>query len=463
MIDSFDYYRFPDVLEDRLDFVFYHPTFDKIIDIKDNFKYPLHRIGEYFIEKWTGENLEIRDTKEKKYLYVKVENVIDNEIIITENSEFLSEDELRRLSNSIPKQYSILVTRVASFGRCAVVGRGFKCAISDNILCFELNVNKVEPFFIARFINSLLGQIQFLRSAAGMGRGVLTYDRVGDLYIGVPSSKDKQKRILEQVDLIESQASSLENEANNKRYGAEKLLLSELGIVLPMEEKIDYYSSLFDDLENRFGYGNYHPSVKQLEVSFENSKYDTMPLSELITLKYDSIEPSKNPDTEYYYIGLENIESNTGRLKDIQKLKGRDISSKSNMFKKGQLMFSGLRPYLNKCFILEDYEEAIGSAELFICESKGDVSLEFLKLYLLSEVTLRQTKWVLSGASYPRLDEVDFVNLKIIIPREYNEQVRIVETVEAKIKEAEEKEQQTKEKWQEAKDTFERLILKEPH
>ncbi len=123
--------------------------------------------------------------------------------------------------------------------------------------------------------------------------------------------------------------------------------------------------------------------------------------------------------------------------------------------------FSGLRPYLNKCFILEDYEDAIGSAELFICEAKEDVSLEFLKWYLLSEITLRQTKWILSGASYPRLDELDFLNLKIVIPKDYNEQVRIVDMVKAKIKEAEEKEQKTKDKWQEAKDTFERLILKD--
>lgn len=461
MIKGSDYYyRFPNVLEDRLDFVFYHPTFDRIIDLRNNFKYPLHRIGEYFIGKWTGENLEVRDANEKKYLYVKVENVVDNKIIITENSEFLSEEELYRLSRSIPKQGSILVTRVASFGRCAVVGKDFKGAISDNILCFELNKH-VEPYFVSRFINSVLGQTQILQNVAGMGRGVLTYDRVGNLYIGIPSSKDEQKRILKQVGLIESQATNIENQSKRIRKESEELLLSELGIVLPQEKQTDYYCYMFDELGNRLGYGSYHPSVKQLEDALKNAKYKDVPLKELINLKYDSIEPWKNPDEEYYYIGLENIESNTGRLKDVKKSKSKDILSKSNVFKKGQLMFSGLRPYLNKCFILEDCEEAIGSAELFICEAKEDVSLEFLKWYLLSEVALRQTKWILSGASYPRLDEPDFLSLKIVIPKDYDEQVRIVDKVKAKIKEAEEKEQQTREKWQEAKDTFERLILKE--
>ena len=123
------YYRFPDELANRLDFAFYHPIFNKIIRFKHNFTYPLHRIGEYFTGEWTGENLEERDSREKKYLYVKVENVIDNKIIITEDTEFLSEHELQKLSNSIPKPDSILVTRVASFGRCAVVDRDFKGAI----------------------------------------------------------------------------------------------------------------------------------------------------------------------------------------------------------------------------------------------------------------------------------------------------------------------------------------------
>lgn len=70
-------------------------------------------------------------------------------------------------------------------------------------------------------------------------------------------------------------------------------------------------------------------------------------------------------------------------------------------------------------------------------------------------------KWILSGASYPRLDEADFLNLKVVIPKNYDEQIGIAERVEDKIKGSEKKEQKAKEEWQKARDTFERLILKE--
>jgi len=140
MIDPSNYYsRFPDILEDRIDFVYYHPRFDRIINLKDDYKYPIHKLAEYIVKSWTGENLKKRDTKEKKYLYVKVENILDNEIVVSGNSEFLSDNELKQLSNSIPKPNSILVTRVASFGRCTVVRNDFRGAISDNVLCFELD------------------------------------------------------------------------------------------------------------------------------------------------------------------------------------------------------------------------------------------------------------------------------------------------------------------------------------
>ena len=96
----------------------------------------------------------------------------------------------------------------------------------------------------------------------------------------------------------------------------------------------------------------------------------------------------------------------------------------------GQLLFSGLRPYLNKLVILDDYEEAIGSAELFICEPKEDTYLPFVKYYLLSESTLRQNKWILSGSNYPRLGVQDFLNLLIVIPEKEEEQEKITEQIE---------------------------------
>lgn len=461
MSENIGYYcRFAETLEDRLDFVYYHPSFDEIIDAVSRFRYPLHKLSEYIARAWTGENLRIRDSNEKRYLYVKVENIVGNKIIVTDDSEFLSEDELALLSASIPKPGSVLVTRVASFGRCAVVEPDFKGAISDNVLCFELN-GKIDPHFVSRFINSALAQAQLQHFAAGMGRGVLTYDRVGKLCIGVPSSREEQQRILSQVLSIKAHTIGLQNDARKLREKAEDYLLSQLGIILPIEERVDYYHLFVYDLKSQLSYGYYHPSLRLLRNSLDTARYRNLPLGELVELEYDSLEPSKMPEKEYTYIGLDDIESGTGRLKGLKRLKGKSILSKANVIKLGRLVFARLRPYLNKCFIFDGNQEVVSSTEFFVCEAKPGVSLQFLKWYLLSKAVLKQTKWILSGTSYPRLDETDFRRLRVVIPDIIDDQVAIVDNIERQIREAEYKEQEASQMQNEADNAFTRLLLKD--
>ncbi len=463
MIDvSNYYYRFPDILEDRLDFVYYHPVFGKVISIKNNFKYPVHRIGEYFIGKWTGENLEIKDLKEKKYLYVKVENVVDNKITITENSEFLSDDELHRISTSIPKSGSILVTRVASFGRCAVVDRDFIGAISDNILCFELN-DDVESHFISRFINSTLGQTQILQSVAGMGRGVLTYDRIGNLYIGIPALKGEQKKILEAVDSIESQANDLENEVNTIIAKAEDIFLNSVGICLPIDvEKINYYIDSMNVDRLDFDFNN--PKYDIVEKLIFNSHIKFVELSEVVDFLQESRNPMECPEKEFLYADIGNINKRWGILNPV-KMYGKDAESSRmrRVMHVGAILVSTTRPTRNAIAIVpEDLDNQICSTGLAVLKCKGNMNNKFLFYALRTQLTNLQFERYCSGSGYPAINqEVDLPKIKVPMPSTIKEQLKVVIEVENILKKAKEKESEAISKKREVKDTFERLILKE--
>lgn len=83
-------------------------------------------------------------------------------------------------------------------------------------------------------------------------------------------------------------------------------------------------------------------------------------------IKY--ISKLRNESTEQvdkkFYIGLENISKNTGQLikKNIE-----DVSGKANLFYKGDLLYSKLRPYLNKCVVAT--ENGFCSTELLVLET----------------------------------------------------------------------------------------------
>jgi restriction endonuclease S subunit len=108
---------------------------------------------------------------------------------------------------------------------------------------------------------------------------------------------------------------------------------------------------------------------------------------------------------------------------------GREILSASKRIYRGNIVFTGLRPYLNKVHLVQ-IDEAIGSAELFVVRPKEELVIpEFLLMYLLSDLTLTQTKWILTGSSYPRLNEEDFKRLSILLPKK-PEQEHIVKKIE---------------------------------
>ncbi|MBA7698770.1 hypothetical protein ES703_107452 [subsurface metagenome] len=104
-------------------------------------------------------------------------------------------------------------------------------------------------------------------------------------------------------------------------------------------------------------------------------------------------------------------------------------------------MFARLRPYLNKVHLVEEVDQAFGSAELMVVQPREDmVTPQFLLKYLLSDLTLTQTKWILTGSSYPRLNAEDFKNLWVIRPVDKASQVAILESLKSLEQEAEDKE-----------------------
>lgn len=112
-------------------------------------------------------------------------------------------------------------------------------------------------------------------------------------------------------------------------------------------------------------------------------------------------------NTNDTYIGLENIESNTGEY--IATNDKQSISS-AGVFKKGQILFPKLRPYLNKVYLAEF--DGLCSTEFHIFHSEN-FNNEFLSIYLRSDLIVNQTKHLMTGNTLPRLQTEDINNLPI--------------------------------------------------
>ena len=114
-----------------------------------------------------------------------------------------------------------------------------------------------------------------------------------------------------------------------------------------------------------------------------------------VNLINDKVE---NGESENPYLGLENIESWTGRIINIED--NMEPESISNRFKPNDILFGKLRPYLAK--VVHADQEGICTSELIVLRPQKECSPRFLFYYLISRDTIGIINSATYGVKMPR-------------------------------------------------------------
>ena len=134
-----------------------------------------------------------------------------------------------------------------------------------------------------------------------------------------------------------------------------------------------------------------------------------------------------NIDDSAWMLDLEDIEKDTGIvLQKIRKAE-RNAASTKHLFHKGQVLYSKLRPYLNKVVLA--YEDGYCTSEILPLEFERNILPQYARYYLMSPAFLRYANKCSYGVKMPRLGTADGKKAVISIPP-LDEQVRIVATIE---------------------------------
>jgi restriction endonuclease S subunit len=129
-------------------------------------------------------------------------------------------------------------------------------------------------------------------------------------------------------------------------------------------------------------------------------------------------------DNDKTYVGLESIESKTGKLLTNNNDEQQAVGETANIFRKGDVLFGKLRPYLAKC-IVADFNGRCTS-ELLVLRTASNMLPEYLYLFMLSPIFIDVVNSSTYGAKMPRASW-DFIgNLRIPLPS-IKEQEEIVE------------------------------------
>ena len=128
-----------------------------------------------------------------------------------------------------------------------------------------------------------------------------------------------------------------------------------------------------------------------------------------------------------WILDLEDIEKDTGIvLKKIKKSE-RNAASTKHLFHKGQVLYSKLRPYLNKVVLAD--EDGYCTSEILPLDFSEIIVPEYARYFLMSPTFLRYANKCSYGVKMPRLGTTDGKKAILSLPP-IEEQKRIVIAIE---------------------------------
>lgn len=145
-------------------------------------------------------------------------------------------------------------------------------------------------------------------------------------------------------------------------------------------------------------------------------------LGELVALRGEKVDPANVPD--WVFVGLEDIEPHTSRI--LRTGKGNDVKSSVARFFAGDVLYSRLRPYLNKVTI-PDFD-GIASAEILVLETLAVTSAEFVRRQIMTREFLDFAA-LLDKGDRPRVNFKEIAEYSLPLPP-LPEQTRIVAKID---------------------------------
>jgi type I restriction enzyme S subunit len=277
----------------------------------------------------------------------------------------------------IPKNSTMLCCIGATLGRCAIATEDM--ATNQQINSFvpdEKLINSEFLFYSIKTFND-----DFKKNSSTTTLPIINKTRCAQIEIPLPPLETQKKIVAK---LAESQ--NRLDEALVSLEKAEKRLESVMASAL---------RKLIPDDESELPEG-----------------WEMVELQDVVSFDKKTVTPIKGE--KYNYLSLENINAETGEISELPLVDGEEIKSSKNSFYSGQILYSKLRPYLNKVVIAR--ENGICVTDIIPLTLKQNISKDYLWFYLRSHRIIEYVKFHMAGIRMPRLRTKEFKEMPVVLP-----------------------------------------------
>lgn len=134
----------------------------------------------------------------------------------------------------------------------------------------------------------------------------------------------------------------------------------------------------------------------------ETDQVKYVPLGDLAQIRSGTVKPNEHPYCDLPHVAPDNIESGTGRLQGINTASEDGVTSNKYAFCAGDLLYSKIRPYLNK-FAIPQFD-GVCSADMYALVPQEPATAEYLAMTLQSPLFLAYAEQQSGRASIPKIN-----------------------------------------------------------
>jgi hypothetical protein len=318
---------------------------------------------------------------------------------------------------------SVLVTCIgATIGKTGRILKEGTCNQQINAVIHNQSIN---PLYLYYILVSEYFQHLIRSNASATTLPILNKSNFSKLRIPLPPLAEQQriaaeiKRWFNLIDIIEQGKADLQitiKQAKNKI-----LELAIHGKLVPQDPNDEPASELLKRINPK------------AEITCDNGHYKQLPYNwhwlkgKYIFSPMKSIKPSGE---DFLYIDIESIDNKKQIINEVKNIKTANAPSRASRYtKKGDVVFSMVRPYLRNIAKIER-DNCIASTGFFVCSPVKEILLSTYCYYLMiSSYVVDGLNHFMKGDNSPSINKKDIDEWLFPIPP-IAEQLRIVDKIE---------------------------------
>jgi len=372
----------------RLDSEFYHPIYLENKRRLTNLKTPLFFLKQVSNYITNGHTPRYADLTIGEVYFLTAEDILDFIVNFETSKRITKEDSYKVLRRTILQENDLLITIKGKIGNAAVVYKlkgetNINQDVARIIIKKSIGERKINPYFIAAFINSKFGRLQVEQLATSQINPFLGLGNLKQIVIPLLSEKFQNK-----IEDVIKKALKLFYDSYFIFSQAENLLLEELGLKdFKPKYKKTYTAKLSDAFSaHRIDAEYFQPAYEEVIEKIKNYKNGFVSLLKSVENVKPDFDPTKYLDKIFSYVELADIDSSIGVIHSVNEIRGEEAPSRARrMLREGDVIVSSVEGSLEKVALVDkEHDSCLASTGFF----------QFRPLDILPEVLLVLSKTI---------------------------------------------------------------------